>query len=159
MKSPGEGAVGQSHQLRRDGERERGKLEAAEWKKLVAQAEATGGQARIAELESLLQEARDDVQDLQGKQEEKETLSDELVNKDTALRNLQAEVELHAKNTQYEHFQREFDTAKGLREELVKSLEPTLKLFFASRCDGKDPVQLAAELVPDGPTIVLGVCC
>uniref|UniRef100_A0A0E0LU04 Uncharacterized protein n=1 Tax=Oryza punctata TaxID=4537 RepID=A0A0E0LU04_ORYPU len=130
--------------------RERGKVEVAEWKKLVEQVEATGGQARIAELQSQLQEARDDVQDLQGKLDAslatselvaavKVTLSVKLVKKGTALSNLQAE---------------ESDAAKGLREELIKLLEPTLKLLFPSRCDGKDPVQLATELVSEGPTAV-----
>lgn len=46
------------------------------------------------------------------------------------------------------------DAAKGLHEELVKSVEPTLELFFPSRCKGKDLVQLATELVPEGPTAV-----
>uniref|UniRef100_A0A0E0MMP7 Uncharacterized protein n=1 Tax=Oryza punctata TaxID=4537 RepID=A0A0E0MMP7_ORYPU len=45
------------------------------------------------------------------------------------------------------------DVAKGLREELVKSLQLALKLLFSSRRDGKDPMQLAAELVPDRPTV------
>uniref|UniRef100_A0A0E0LAQ2 Uncharacterized protein n=1 Tax=Oryza punctata TaxID=4537 RepID=A0A0E0LAQ2_ORYPU len=111
-----------------EGKQERGKLEAAEWKKLLEQAKVAGGQASLAVSESIAAE--------------KATLLDELV-KDTALRNLQCK-----------HFQRELDAAKGLREELVKSLEPMLKLLFPSRCDGKDHVQLAAKLVPKEPVAV-----
>uniref|UniRef100_A0A0E0JYS1 Uncharacterized protein n=1 Tax=Oryza punctata TaxID=4537 RepID=A0A0E0JYS1_ORYPU len=116
-----------------EGEQERGKLEAAEWKKLVVQAEAAGGQARIAELEPQLQEVRDDVQDMQVKLDASSLAAFESIlaeKKDTALRNIQAEVELRAKNTQYEHFQGELDAGKGLREELMKSLERMLKLLF-----------------------------
>uniref|UniRef100_A0A0E0KEZ9 Uncharacterized protein n=1 Tax=Oryza punctata TaxID=4537 RepID=A0A0E0KEZ9_ORYPU len=39
-------------------------------------------------------------------------------------------------------------------EELVKALEPTLKLLFPSRSDGKDSVQLVTELVPEGPAAI-----
>uniref|UniRef100_A0A0E0M6G6 Uncharacterized protein n=1 Tax=Oryza punctata TaxID=4537 RepID=A0A0E0M6G6_ORYPU len=87
---------------------------------------------------------------------EKAILTKELGEKEMALRNLKEEVELCTKNTQvqYEHFQRELDAAKTRSEELVKVLEPTLKLLFPSRCDGKDPVQLASELVPEGSVAV-----
>uniref|UniRef100_A0A0E0MLU7 Uncharacterized protein n=1 Tax=Oryza punctata TaxID=4537 RepID=A0A0E0MLU7_ORYPU len=55
---------------------------------------------------------------------------------------------------QYQYFQQELDAGKGLPEEMVKSLEPTLKLLFMSHCEGKDPVQLAVELVPERSVVV-----
>uniref|UniRef100_A0A0E0KZY9 DUF641 domain-containing protein n=1 Tax=Oryza punctata TaxID=4537 RepID=A0A0E0KZY9_ORYPU len=74
--------------------------------------------------------------------------SEKMVEKHTALCNLQVEVHMCAENAQiqYQQFQRELDTTKGLRDELVKLLEPTLKLLFPSRSEGKDLVQMAAEL-------------
>uniref|UniRef100_A0A0E0M8V9 Uncharacterized protein n=1 Tax=Oryza punctata TaxID=4537 RepID=A0A0E0M8V9_ORYPU len=72
---------------------------------------------------------------------EKVVQTDELVKKHTAQRNLRGEVDQHMKNNlaQFQHFQRELDATKGLREELVQSLVPTLNLLFSSRCEGKDP--------------------
>uniref|UniRef100_A0A0E0MEX4 Uncharacterized protein n=1 Tax=Oryza punctata TaxID=4537 RepID=A0A0E0MEX4_ORYPU len=123
-------------------EQESGKREVAEWMKLVDQAEATGWRAQIAELEAQLQEARQGMQDLQAKLDAAQATvkSNELVKKHIAPRDLQLDWKL--------------DAAKGLHEELVKSLEPTLKMLFLSYCEGKDPVQLAVELVPDGPVAV-----
>uniref|UniRef100_A0A0E0MLS5 Uncharacterized protein n=1 Tax=Oryza punctata TaxID=4537 RepID=A0A0E0MLS5_ORYPU len=132
---------GQICQLRRDVEevRERGKREAAGWKKLVDKAEATWD-------EPGLRNRKRSCRRLGGLRKRRLNLL--LLRRHTTLRNLQADVDI-----QYQHFQRELDTAKGLREELVKLLEPTLKLLFPSRCEGKDPVQLTAELVPEGPTV------
>uniref|UniRef100_A0A0E0M6R6 FRIGIDA-like protein n=1 Tax=Oryza punctata TaxID=4537 RepID=A0A0E0M6R6_ORYPU len=124
---------------------------------MVEQAEAFGGRARIAELELLLREAWESAQDLRGKLDawlatselaaaEKATLTKELGEKEMALCSLKEEIKLRTKNTQ--------DAAKTRCEELVKALEPTLKLLFPSRCDGKDPVQLALELVPEGSAVV-----
>uniref|UniRef100_A0A0E0LJK9 Uncharacterized protein n=1 Tax=Oryza punctata TaxID=4537 RepID=A0A0E0LJK9_ORYPU len=145
-----------------EAECEKSKLE-----RKVKQAEAASGRARITKLEAQLQVAQKNVLDLQGKLDaslvaaestatEKATMSEELHKTGTALRNLKAEVELCTKNTQvqFEHFQRELDSAKARREELVNTLEPTLKLLFPSRSDGNDSVQLATELVPEGPAAV-----
>lgn len=66
----------------------------------------------------------------------KATLDDVLTKLKTNFANLRREVDVCAKNrrTQYEHFQRELDSAKTLRDELVKSIVPTLRV-----------------LVPEGP--------
>lgn len=63
----------------------------------------------------------------------------------TNLANLYQEVNVRAENirTQYEHFQRELDSVKAQREDLVKALVPTLRVLFPSRGEGKDPFMMA----------------
>ena len=52
---------------------------------------------------------------------------------------------------QFEHFEREMWMAQARHEELVESLAPTLRLLLPSWQEDKDPIQLAAKLIPEGP--------
>uniref|UniRef100_A0A0E0D2Q3 RNA-directed DNA polymerase n=1 Tax=Oryza meridionalis TaxID=40149 RepID=A0A0E0D2Q3_9ORYZ len=83
---------------------------------------------------------------------EKEQLAKDLKDKTTAFDNLQAGVDLRAENSrvQFEHFEREMWMAQARREELVESLAPTLRLLLPSWQEDKDPIQLAAKLIPEG---------
>uniref|UniRef100_A0A0E0LYA6 Uncharacterized protein n=1 Tax=Oryza punctata TaxID=4537 RepID=A0A0E0LYA6_ORYPU len=154
------------YHLRRnvEDEQENSRRETAKWEKRLAHAEATGGQARIAKLTAQLEEAQKTTRKLQAQLEaavesstvEKKKISKYLEDKTTTLNNLHAKVDLRAEKNQlqFEHFERELEAAKTRHEELVESLALTLRLLFRSHQDGKDPIQLATELVLEGPTTV-----
>uniref|UniRef100_A0A0E0LJJ3 Uncharacterized protein n=1 Tax=Oryza punctata TaxID=4537 RepID=A0A0E0LJJ3_ORYPU len=135
-------------------ERERSKREVAEWKKLVEQAETTRGYRRPDRVRRNCKS--NSMAAAESDSAERAALSKKLVEKHTALCYLLAEVDLRAENAQiqYQHFQRELDAAKGVRDQIVKSLEPTLKVLFPSLYEGKHLVQLVAELVSEGPVAV-----
>uniref|UniRef100_A0A0D3F2X4 Uncharacterized protein n=1 Tax=Oryza barthii TaxID=65489 RepID=A0A0D3F2X4_9ORYZ len=83
----------------------------------------------------------------------KTALDDELKKLKTNFANLRREVDVRVENhrTRYEHFQRELDLAKSLRDDLVKSVVPTPRILFPSQGANEDPYAMVAELVPEGP--------